>query len=282
MTRIKSEHRSSFRLRVRRAGTSCTCWTCHSDRSDRHGTFTNPTIIAPGLYTYVSRLFPTPSESVLFHLTMLTPFVPHRSGMRNCRLPIEVCEHIIDAAYEHDTWLHKTSYQIWRQTALVCPDWRTRSRLNILRDVDIRCSIHLDLLLRTISETSYLADLILGVCIFSQSEYIPFGRLLVPGLLKKCVTLHLRNLSWRTCPPRYADTNLYPLYGSGLTQLSIQITQGSCTSVLRFVYELPKLQRLILESPAEPEPVKVPPVVLAALETRHCPFKMFELLAATL
>lgn len=221
------------------------------------------------MYPLVSLV--TPSTSSV--LAMLTPFVPHRSGMRNCRLPIEVCEHIIDAAYEHDTWLHKTSYQIWRQTALVCADWHTRSQLNILYDVDIRCPIHLDLLLRTISETPYLADLILRVCIFSHSEYIPFGRLLVPGLLKNCVTLHLRNLSWRTCPPRYADTNLYPLYGSGLTQLSVQITQGSCNSVLRFVYELPKLERLILESPAEPEPVKVPPVVLAAFETRHCPFE---------
>ncbi|KAI0794652.1 hypothetical protein C8Q74DRAFT_588171 [Fomes fomentarius] len=191
-------------------------------------------------------------------------------GMDNSRLPIDICEHIIDACYEPNTWLHETSYPSWRQTAIVCFDWYPRTRYNILYEVDIHRASQLDHLLRTLLETPHLGDLINAVWIQPGSrQYIPFARLLHPRFLSNCSHLSLYRLDWKAFPPRYADTSLYSLRGSRLiTHLTITIDSGCCAAILHFIYSLPLLQELALRSTT----AHIPWNVLTILSTRPCPF----------
>ncbi|KAI0788393.1 hypothetical protein C8Q74DRAFT_678258 [Fomes fomentarius] len=197
-----------------------------------------------------------------------------RHRMHNSRLPIEICEHVIDACY-HDPdgydWLHRTSYRTWCQTAVVCYDWLPRSQLNLFRDIDIRSASQLDLLLRTLSDAPHLADLVVGVKIAPlKSDYIPFPRLLNPQLLRNCIRVDLYEIMWQAFPSRYADRILYPWRNRAITHFAIELEQGSCASILRFLYTLPLLQKLTLD--AMVKTVHIPENVLAILHDQPCPF----------
>ncbi|KAI0788388.1 hypothetical protein C8Q74DRAFT_1349805, partial [Fomes fomentarius] len=194
--------------------------------------------------------------------------------MHTSRLPIEICEHVIDACYhdpdEYD-WLHRTSYRTWCQTAVVCYDWLPRSQLNLFHNIEILSASQLDLLLRTLSDTPNLADLVSGVKIASfKSEYMGFPRLLNPQLLRNCIRVDLFGIPWQVFPSRYADRILYPWRNRGLTHFSMELEQGCCASVLRFLYTLPRLQKLTLM--AWRETVHIPENVLAILHDEPCPF----------
>ncbi|KAI0793641.1 hypothetical protein C8Q74DRAFT_1243611 [Fomes fomentarius] len=197
-----------------------------------------------------------------------------RHGMYTSRLPIDICEHVIDAACFGDPdWggLDVDCYGTWYQTALVCYDWFPRSQLNLFRDINI-CSVsRLDLLLRTFSDAPQLADLVSGVHISPpKGEYIPYPRLLHPRLLRNCIRLHLGEVPWKAFPSRYADRSLCPFRDLGITHFEIELEQGCCASVLRFLYTLPLLQELTLT--VWSETVHIPTKVLAILHDRPCPF----------
>lgn len=142
-----------------------------------------------------------------------------RHGMLTSRLPIDICENIVDACHESPGgWLRESSYPVWIRTAMVCSDWLPRSRFNLFQHIEIRIAAHLDLLFRTLSEKPYVAQLILEVEISPrEKECIPFVRLLHPLILTRCVRvyLHLHHTNWRALPARYADTSLYPCHGVG-------------------------------------------------------------------
>ncbi len=202
-----------------------------------------------------------------------------RHGMHTSRLPLEICEHVIDSACYEDPdedWLHGTSYRTWCQTAIVCYYWLPRSQLNLFRDIQIRSASRLDLLLRTLSDTPHLADLVYGVRIAPlKSEYIAFARLLIPQLLKHCMRVQLIGAAWEAFPPRYAtDRILYQWRNRGLTHFAITLEQGCCASVLRFLYTLPRLQKLTLS--ASRETIHIPENVLAILHGQPCPFTNLE------
>ncbi|KAI0793672.1 hypothetical protein C8Q74DRAFT_523330 [Fomes fomentarius] len=211
---------------------------------------------------------------------MLYLSTPLRQGMHTSRLPIEICEHVIDSCYKNpDKYrLHGGPYRIWCETALVCYDWLPRTQLNLFRDIEIRSASQLDLLLRTLSDTQHLADLVYGVRFAPcESEYIPFARLLNPQLLKNCIRLNLVNIAWKALPPRYADRSLYPWRNLGIVHFAIELEQGCCASVLHFLYTLPLLQELTLT--AKRETVHIPVNVLAILHDRPCPFTNLRKLA---
>ncbi len=196
-----------------------------------------------------------------------------RHGMQTSRLPVEICEHVIDACYADPewNWLCGTSYRTWHQTALVCYDWLPRSQLSLFRDIQIRSASQLDLLLRTLSDAPHLADLVHGVKIAPlESGYISFPRLLNPQLLRNCIRVDLFDIAWQAFPSRYADRILYPWRNLGLTHFAIELEQGCCASILRFLYTLPLLQKLRLY--AASETVHIPENVLAILHDQPCPF----------
>ncbi|KAI0788401.1 hypothetical protein C8Q74DRAFT_678795 [Fomes fomentarius] len=203
-----------------------------------------------------------------------------RYGMNTSRLPIEICEHVIDGCYEDPDkdWLHGTSYQTWFQTAVVCYDWLPRSRLNLFHDIDIRSASQLDLLLRTLSDTPQLADLVFGVRITPvKHEYMALPRLLSLQLLRNCIRVDLFGIPWQVFPSRYADRILYPWRNQSLTHFGIELEQGCCASILRFLYTLPLLQKLTLE--AMVKTVHIPENVLAILHDQPCPFPKLRKLA---
>ncbi|KAI0758661.1 hypothetical protein C8Q74DRAFT_257960 [Fomes fomentarius] len=195
-----------------------------------------------------------------------------RQGMQTSRLPIQICEHVIDACHDNrqSAWQHETCYRTWCQTALVCYDWLPRSQLNLFRNIDIHSASHLDLLLRTLSDAPHLADLVSGVRIASRkSEYIPFDRLLNSQLLRNCIRVNLMRIPWKASY-QYADRNLYPLRSLGITHFAVELEQGSCASLLHCLYTLPLLQDLTLS--AASKTVHIPDNVLAILHNQPCPF----------
>ncbi|KAI0788386.1 hypothetical protein C8Q74DRAFT_677944 [Fomes fomentarius] len=204
---------------------------------------------------------------------MLYQSTPLRHGMDTSHLPIEICEHVIDACYEDPDkyWLHGTSYQTWCQTAVVCYDWLPRSQLSLCCDIEI-CSVsQLDLVLRTLSDALHLADLVFGVKITPVKRvYMGLPRLLNPQLLRNCIRVDLFEIPWEVFPSRYADRILYPWRNRGLTHFSMELEQGSCASILRLLYTLPRLQMLTLT--VRRETVHIPENVLAILRDQPCPF----------
>lgn len=202
-----------------------------------------------------------------------------RHGMLTSRLPIDICENIVDACHESPGgWLRESSYPVWIRTAMVCSDWLPRSRFNLFQHIEIRIAAHLDLLFRTLSEKPYVAQLILEVEISPrEKECIPFVRLLHPLILTRCVRvyLHLHHTNWRALPARYADTSLYPCHGWGLTHLSITFGSANSTAILRFIYTLPLLRMLRL---ASSEPVHIPANILEIWRQRACPFESLTML----
>ena len=164
--------------------------------------------------------------------------------MDNSRLPIDVCEHIIDECYEVGTRWY--SYPVWRHGTLVCSAWLPRSRLNLFHEVFICGESHVDLLVRTLLTAPQYADLVVRVTVNSDGygSYVPFARMPLSRLLKKCVALDLSTIKWSKYPPRYADTGLRSW--SSLMELKIKIKHKVLRGVLRFVWSLPELQTLDL------------------------------------
>ncbi|KAI0704578.1 hypothetical protein C8Q76DRAFT_177661 [Earliella scabrosa] len=167
--------------------------------------------------------------------------------MSHSLLPIEIWEHIIDSC--HSGLLRKWgeaegSYATWRQTALVCSAWHPRSRLNLLYHVKLVDSSNVDLLLRTLVETPHVADLIVRLTVDGSGQYVPFARMPLPLLLKKCVALNLLGIDWNQYPPRYADTGLYRW--SGVVELCLKVRSSVLRASLRFIWSLQQLHDLSL------------------------------------
>ena len=78
--------------------------------------------------------------------------------MDDSRLPIDVCEQVIDACYYQSPV--KFVYPTWRATALVCSAWLPRSRYNLLYAVCLSQEDDVRLPLRTLQEAPHCADLI--------------------------------------------------------------------------------------------------------------------------
>ncbi|KAI0788405.1 hypothetical protein C8Q74DRAFT_678870 [Fomes fomentarius] len=103
-----------------------------------------------------------------------------------------------------------------------------------------------------------------------KSDYIPFPRLLKPQLLRNCIRVDLYGIMWQAFPSRYADCILYPWRHRGITHFAIELEQGCCASILRFLYTLPLLQKLTLD--ATRKTIHIPENVLAILHDQPCPF----------
>lgn len=90
--------------------------------------------------------------------------------------PIDVCERVIDlcdfrVSVEANP---EENYETLRACALVCSAWFPRGRHNLLRDVRLCTSKHVDLLVRLFAEQPHLSGLVTTIHIFG-AEYVPFA-----------------------------------------------------------------------------------------------------------
>ena len=171
--------------------------------------------------------------------------------MNNSRLPIDVCEQIIDTCRgSRFPWWRDDIYQTWCRSALVCYAWRPRSQYNLLREVVFERASQVALLIRTLLDRPHLAKLVrtIGVSPLHANpvpaQYIPFAQTPLPQLLENCATLHLIRTAWDHYPPIYADTGLYPW--QNITHFSVTLTPFTATSIWRYVWSLPMLRNLDL------------------------------------
>ncbi|KAI0687029.1 hypothetical protein C8Q76DRAFT_761050 [Earliella scabrosa] len=172
--------------------------------------------------------------------------------MNNSRLPIDVCEQIIDVCRGSGfPWWRDDSYQTWCRSALVCSAWRPRSQYNLLREVVFGRTPQVALLIRTLLDRPHLANLVRVVSVgpfqalpSGISHYIPFAQTPLPQLLKNCVTLDFTLLAWDHYPPFYADIGLYPW--KKITDFSVKLTLSTATSIWRYIWSLPMLRNLDL------------------------------------
>ena len=165
--------------------------------------------------------------------------------MNNSRLPIEIWEHIIDSCRKPQDWYERMWYHTWRQTALVCSAWLPRSRLNLLYEVELRDTSSVDLLLRTLQETQHFADMVIRLTVSAgHTRYVPFARMPLPLLLKKCVAVDLDLVDWTVYPPRYANTGLYAL--SEIVELRLNLDSINLQASVRLFWSLHHLRTLRL------------------------------------
>ncbi|KAI0756317.1 hypothetical protein C8Q80DRAFT_22778 [Daedaleopsis nitida] len=171
--------------------------------------------------------------------------------MENARLPIDVCEQVIDrcwcngAVEDPDPDLRIPDYGVLRATALVCSAWRPRSQYNMFsRVAKMDSQSRIDRLLRTLEEFPRLSDLITCVPIWAHRRYISLCQTPLLPTLYRCTTWEFC-IDGRFFPPRYTDTVLPRLYGrQNVTHLTLVVVNSSVVSLLRFIWSLPRLQRL--------------------------------------
>ncbi len=133
--------------------------------------------------------------------TRPSPLSPQPSGTINSRLPLELCEHIIDARYQEpscrDWFTPRILYRTWLSTALVCFDWLPRTRFNLFRHVRVDSSSDCNLFLRTLSSSPHLATLVIRVDIgyHEHQSCTLYARLLDPQLLTNRVHVYIPPLT---------------------------------------------------------------------------------------
>ncbi|KAI0800256.1 hypothetical protein C8Q74DRAFT_1214246 [Fomes fomentarius] len=158
----------------------------------------------------------------------LSAMMSIKPAMDNSRLPIEICEHIIDSSDLYP----KTTTQ-W--TRAPCATMAVRSS-------------QVNSLFRTLEENSHLAHQVVELQVGHYTgKYIPFPRLV--GLLKNCIILDLQNIDqWMDYPPRFADTCLSQFSLLGIVKLSVTVSTSTARALLRFIRSLTKLETLILSA----------------------------------
>ena len=164
--------------------------------------------------------------------------------MNDSRLPLDICEQIIDACWDRFVHPRFHRYATWRQTALVCSAWLPRSRFNLLYAVYLWEKDHVGLLLRTLQETPHFADLI--VTLEVQADWtgsFPLAFLPLLQLLRNCRAATFEYMPWGLYLPQYARIGLFPL-SNRITELRIDIDRGVLHNALRFVWSLRQLNKL--------------------------------------
>ncbi|KAM5543720.1 hypothetical protein V8D89_002337 [Ganoderma adspersum] len=157
------------------------------------------------------------------------------------RVPVDVWEEIIDHCHL-DLQRYTRNYETLRACALVCSAWLPGSRRNLLREVRLNTSGHVDLLLRLLVEKPNLGELVMAIRVL-DSDYVPFARPPLPQLVPNCRSLFV-DLGWITrYPPGYPK--LVSEY-RGLKELVLRIVGLSAEDILHIIWTLPLLSSLTL------------------------------------
>ena len=131
---------------------------------------------------------------------------PPRRNMQNSRLPVEVCERIIDSSWKSQGLLSMQNCFAQRRTlvscTLVCTQWVPRARTYLYRTVNLQTSHKAELFARTLRNAPYLSTLVHELIINKDREYIPFAQGLFLRYLSNVHLLYL-NGDWSLYPPQY-------------------------------------------------------------------------------
>ncbi|RPD63495.1 hypothetical protein L227DRAFT_561608 [Lentinus tigrinus ALCF2SS1-6] len=162
------------------------------------------------------------------------------------RLPIEVCEHIIDSCYVEHAVFESPLYDTLRACALVCSGWVFRARLNLYYHVWLRGPLTPDLLERTLNSIPHLGYLIhvltVGVPeVKPTAPYISFARGTFLRLFTNVKYLIL-NGNLHEYPPRYRQ--LLRKFPITVLKLAYQdfLRPGSIVNDFKLIWSLPSLR----------------------------------------
>ncbi|RPD71940.1 hypothetical protein L226DRAFT_573605 [Lentinus tigrinus ALCF2SS1-7] len=164
--------------------------------------------------------------------------------MDESRLPLELCELILDACGRE--FYVRLRYDTLRACALTCKSWHPRSRYNLLHRVSFRRPQQVDRFLSTITADPTLADLVHELHVTpADAHRHGFFPIANPRLVTKLRGVHelaLRQFNWDTFPPIYYV--FVGKYNSVQRLLISNIVFHSPRDLVHLVRYLPKLNEL--------------------------------------
>ncbi|TBU59968.1 hypothetical protein BD310DRAFT_354772 [Dichomitus squalens] len=173
--------------------------------------------------------------------------------MSRCKLPVERCEQIVDLCnFPHREFVNKpatrrpSTYATLRACALTCKAWYPRSRLNLLRIVELSTERQVDLLIRTLTAQPFLADLVIELEHYrppgSLNNYVPLSRSPLPQILQNCRSLVFPLLKSH----HITYTRSLPFFAH-ITRLEIAIDGHTISTLLHLIWSFPDIQHLLLK-----------------------------------
>ncbi len=204
--------------------------------------------------------------------------------MVNRRLPIELCERVIDLIKEPEPWWEG---YVWRRDepeyfvkyTSVCWPLLPCVRRILYRTVEFRKPSGVDLFMRSIAENPHLADMVRELVINPKytGMYIPFGRTKLLKHLRRLETLvfdfcHPDEI-W-VYPPRYCAL----VTNYSITKLCIrcQVSSSIWSEMFRLIWSLHSLETLQLScssstsSVVDPHDLPVIPVSVQRIPRDAC------------
>ena len=180
------------------------------------------------------------------------------SGMLHTTLPLECWELVIDSCNIDDPWPlegRRVTYSTFRSCALTCRALHPRSRHNLLRSVELNTEAQVDLLIRTLTQQPFLADLItevfhrpLVICSERPSKYVPLARSPLPSLLRNC-----RSLAFPLSSSLHPINYIHALASfSHITRLAIFVSGHSISTLLHVVWSYPEIYQVSLVNAIHP------------------------------
>lgn len=170
--------------------------------------------------------------------------------MENSRLPIDVCEEVVDmiktdiADYDIFNKRLRRPYRTLLACALACKKWQSRSQYNIFRSVVFNDTKQVDLLIRTLRDNPGLASVVTEIRTpwdFEYPVYIPLGRL--SNLVPMCRNLNL-DLG-RAYPAKYI-LNSVTSFSRTVSTMNLQFCSHSFSTIFHFLWSFPELRYLRL------------------------------------
>lgn len=165
--------------------------------------------------------------------------------MENSRLPIEVCERVIDEFLSY-YWTHRNRALV--ACALTCSAWLPRSQYNLLREVHV-VSENVSRVMDAFTSRPALAGCARVIDI-KLYQYAPLTQVLSSLLLQKCQRLEL-SIDWRCFPSRYVQNCLVPLLTNFASVVEFDYAvwpaaSGSTADFFHIIWAMPQLLSCIL------------------------------------
>lgn len=165
---------------------------------------------------------------------------PSRQTMENSRLPIEVCERIIDECSDFD-WIDCPN--TLRACALTCSQWLPRSQYNLYHELGLEDSEAAGSIVDTFTARPELAEHVRVIGIWPSDCYVPLTQLLSLPSLKKCQRLEM-NIDLTNFPPRYVQNCLAPLLTKFVNVVQFDYAMQSTASaigIFHIIWAMPQL-----------------------------------------
>lgn len=164
--------------------------------------------------------------------------------MENSRLPIEICERVIDECFDlGNFYKHKTL----QACALTCSVWLPRSQYNLYREVYLhdsgQTSKRAAWVVESLKTKPELAAHVRVFDIKLMRTYVPLAQV-VDLVLVGCQRLKV-DVEWISFPPRYVHNCLVPLLTNLVSVTELQFVARSAASAREFFYVIWAMPQLL-------------------------------------